>query len=288
MLKLILPLIVIFLIYNFVNHIAGIIALVVFLAAYAVINLPTFYMLRGNSKFNKGDRSGGLALMEKAYKTGRLNIGMAVFYAYNLIRENRDEKALTVLDEIIESGKGQKADICRAKHDKAIALRKLGREDEAFALMKETHEAMPATDSYGTLGLMYTEKAKADPSVTEEALAFAKEAYDYNSDDRTIADNMAEMYILTGRRDEAEEIYKGIIQTKPAGPTPYYKYARLLMEKGDYENAEDMLNRSLRYPFTGVTAVKRSDVEEALKTVEERLTAQKLENLENNLENKED
>ncbi len=273
----ILPFIAVFLIYNFVNHIAGIIALVVLLAVLTVLKWPTILMLRGNSKYNKGDRAGGLALMEKAYKTGRLDSSMTVYYSYCLLRENQDGRAAEVLDEYIASGKGSKADVCRAKHNKAIILWKSGHTEEAFDLMKEVHAETPATDTYGTLGLIYLEMTEKNPSLHDEALAFLEEAYDYNEDDRTIAGNMGEMYFRSGDTDKAEEIYKKLLSTKQSGPTAYYYYARVLMAKGDYENAEDMLNHALRYPFTGVTAIKREDVEAALKTTEEHLAVEKAE-----------
>lgn len=266
-----LPFVVVFLIYNFVNHVLGAIALAVLLAVMIWLKWPTILMLRGNSAYNKGKKAEGLALMEKAYKTGKLGGDMTVYYSYCLLRENKDERAEAVLDEYIASGKGKQADVCRAKHNKAIIMRKAGKTDEAFELMKEVHAEMPATDTYGTLGLLYLDKSAADPSLNDEALDFLKEAYDYNSDDRTIAANLGEMYLRTGKIDEAEEIYKALASGNQGGPTMYYNYAKVLMAKGNYEDAEDMLNHALRHPFTGVTAIKRADVEAALAEVEAKL-----------------
>lgn len=268
MLKLLLPLIGIFLIYNFVSHKIGVIVLVLFLAAYVVIKLPEFYMLSGNSKYNKGDRKGGLALMEKAYRTGKLNSSMVIYYSYCLMRENNEEYAQEILDEYAASGKGTKADMCRAKHNKAIILRNMGKIREAFELMKEVHAELPATDTYGTLGLLYVDMFKKDGSILDEAIAFLEEAYEYNSDDRTIADNLGVAYITANRLDDAQEIFGKLVSAKPNSPTSYYHYGCLLAEKGDKENAEDMFNRALRYPFTGVTAIKRQDVEEALQKLD--------------------
>ncbi len=39
----------------------------------------------------------------------------------------------------------------------------------------------------------------------EKALAFNKEAYDYNSDDNIIVDNLADTYSLMGEYKEAEK-----------------------------------------------------------------------------------
>ncbi len=266
-----LPFIAVFIIYNFVNHILGIAALLVLLIVLVWLKWPTILMLRGNSAYNKGKKPQGLALMEKAYKTGKLDGNMVVYYSYCLLRENKDAEAEAVLDEYIASGKGKQADVCRAKHNKAIIMRKAGRTDEAFELMKEVHAEMPATDTYGTLGLLYLDKAAADPSMNDEALTFLKEAYDYNSDDRTIAANLGEMYLRTDKLDEAEEIYKALSAANQGGPTAYYNYAKVLMAKGNYEDAEDMLNHALRHPFTGVTAIKREEVEAALAEVEAKL-----------------
>lgn len=269
-----LPFVAVFLIYNFVDHILGIIALVALIAVLLFIKWPTILMLRGNSKYNKGDKAGGLALMDKAYKTGKLDSNMVVYYSYCLLRENEDKRAAEILDDYIAGGKGTQADICRAKHNKAIILWKIGNIDAAFPIMKEVHSEMPATDTYGTLGLIYMEMAEKNPALRDEAMEFLKEAYDYNSDDRTIAGNLGEMYFRQGKLDEAEELYKKLIGAKQASPTPYYYYARVLMARGNYEDAEDMLNHALRYPFTGVTAVKREDVEAAMKAVNEHFSAE--------------
>lgn len=267
MIKLLLPFVGIFLIYNFVHPIAGIAALVLFLGVYVYLKYPEFYMLRGNSKYNKGEREKGLALMYKAYKTGKLNSNMTVYYSYCLVRENKVSSAFEILDEYLASGKGKPEEICRAKHNKAIMLRNIGKIEEAFELMKEVHKERSATDTYGTLGLLYVDMAKIKPEMQEEAVKFLKEAYDYNSDDRTIADNLGEMYLLTKDLESAAEIYEKIVAAKPQSPTAYYHYGCVLMEQGNMEDAEEMFNRALRFPFTGVTAIKRSDVEEALKKI---------------------
>lgn len=275
MLKIILLIAVVFFVFNFVNNIAGIALLVVVIAGLLYFKWAEFLMIRGNGLYNKGQRDQGLALMEKAYNTGKLNSAMTVYYSYCLIRENMNERAYEVLDKYIEAGKGGKSDICRAKHNKAILLWKDGRLDEAFGIMKEVHADIPATDTYGTLGLLYIEKAESDPAIAEEAMAFLEEAYDYNADDRTIADNMGSIYLSQGELDKAEEVYKKLLTDPQPSPTPYYRYACVLEKKGNYEDAEDMLNKALRCSFTGVTVIKRQDVTDALERVEKAYGGEK-------------
>lgn len=271
MLMIILAIAAVFVVFNYVNQIAGMALLVVVIAGLLYFKWAEFLMLRGNGVYNKGDRAKGLELMEKAYNTGKLKSAMVVYYSYCLIRENMNEKAYEVLDKYIEGGKGSKADICRAKHNKAILLWKEGRLDEAFEVMKEVHAELPATDTYGTMGLLYLEKQEADPGLTEETVTFLEEAYEYNADDRTIADNMGAMYLKQGELDKAEEVYKTLFANPQPSPTPYYRYACVLEKKGNYEDAEDMLNKALRCSFTGVTVIKRQDVTDALERVEKLL-----------------
>lgn len=253
---------------HFVGAWAGFAAVAVFIIAFAVVKKADILMIRGNSLYNKGDHKKGLELMEKAYGTGKLNGTMTVYYSYCLIRENMNAKAYEVLDKYIAAGKGSKSDLSRAMHNKAIILWKEGRLDEAFDVMRDAHAAVPATDTYGTLGLLYLEKAKADPSMAEEAEAFLKEAYDYNADDRSIADNMGAWYLERGETDAAAEVYAALLKTPQPSPTPYYRYGLVLEKQGNYEDAEDMLNRALRCSFTGVTVIKRQEVTDALEHVE--------------------
>ena len=272
MLIIILAIAVIFVVFNYVHKIVGMALLSAFIVALLYFKHAEFLMLRGNGIYNKGDRAKGLELMEKAYNTGKLKSAMVVYYSYCLIRENMNEKAYEVLDKYIKDGKGSMADICRAKHNKAILLWKDGRLDEAFEVMKEVHGDMPATDTYGTLGLLYIEMAEKNPSMEEEAAAFMEEAYEYNADDRTIADNMGTVYLKRGELDKAEEVYKVLLANPQPSPTPYYRYACVLEKKGNYEDAEDMLNKALRCSFTGVTVIKRQDVTDALERVERAYT----------------
>ncbi len=253
---------------HFVAPWAGFAAAVLFIAAFVIVKKADILMLRGNGLYNKGEREKGLALMEKAYGTGKLNGAMTVYYSYCLIREEKNDKALEVLDKYIEAGKGAKDDLNRAMHNKAILLWKSGELDQAFELMKEAHSQRPATDTYGTLGLLYLDKVKADPSLADEAGEFLKEAYDYNADDRTIADNMGAWHLENGELDQAAQVYSTLLKTSQPSPTPYYRYGLVLEKKGNYEDAEDMLNKALRCSFTGVTAIRRQDVTEALERVE--------------------
>ena len=275
MLIVILCIAAVFVVFNYVNKIAGIVLLAVVIAGLLYFKWAEFLMIRGNGIYNSGNREKGLALMDKAYNTGKLKSAMVVYYSYCLIRENMNEKAYEVLDKYIEGGKGTKGDICRAKHNKAILLWKDGRLDEAFEVMKEVHGEMPATDTYGTLGLLYIEKAEKEPALEAETMEFLEEAYDYNADDRTIADNMGTMYLKRGDLDKAEEVYKALLANPQPSPTPYYRYACVLEKKGNYEDAEDMLNKALRCSFTGVTVIKREDVTEALERVEKAYGAVK-------------
>lgn len=260
--------IAVFALNHFFGPLVGLLGVTVFIVVFVLVKWADILMLRGNSLYNKGQRKKGLELMEKAYATGKLNGTMTVYYSYCLIRENMNDKAIEVLDKYIDAGKGTKADINRAKHNKAIILWKEGHLDEAFEIMKEAHSAVPASDTYGTLGLLYLEKAKADPSMAEEAEAFLKEAYDYNADDRSIADNMGVWYLDRGELDAAAEVYSTLLKTPQPSPTPYYRYGLVLERQGKYEDAEDMFSRALRCSFTGVTTIKRQDVTDALERVE--------------------
>ena len=103
----------------------------------------------------------------------------------------------------------------------------------------------------------------------QKALEYNKEAYEYNSDDLVITDNMAEAYALCGDYTHAAELYETLLEKEAHFPEPYYGYGLLLIDRGERERGIELIRESLGKRFTFLSVKSRAEVEEILRGIEE-------------------
>ncbi len=216
--------------------------------------------------FIRGDANKGAKLFEKAYKTGVMTSNSKIYYSSFCIREGRFEKAKHLLTEIINSRFSSDTDKIGGKHNMAVVMWREGNLDGAIDLMREVHTKATSTDTYGTYGVLLLEKAK-ETGDFEEIRSFMLEAYEYNEEDKTVADNIGEFYYNTGEFDKATEIYEKLLTKEHITPMPYYNYARVLKTLGNKEKAKEMFEKALTCRFTSVITVNREMIEEELKSL---------------------
>ena len=214
------------------------------------------YYIKGNVE--KGER-----LFQKAYKTGLMTAECKISYSSFCLRENRFDKGRRLLNEVINSSRSATKDKINAKHNLAVLTWKEGNLDEAISILEIVHKEMPATNTYGTLGVLYLERAKRENNYSD-ALEFMVEAYDYNDGDKTIADNLGELYMHMGEYEKAKEVYSTLLEKEMITPMPYYNYALVLKELGDIDGARDNLEKALSCRFTSVLTVTKEMVQNEL------------------------
>ncbi len=214
----------------------------------------------------RGDKEKGAKLFEKAYKTGNMTSNSKIYYSSFCVREGRLEKAKHLLTEVINSRFSSDADKISGKHNMAVVMWREGDLDGAIDLMREVHTKATSTGTYGTYGVLLLEKAKQTGGF-EEIRDFMLEAYEYNEDDKTVADNLGEFYYNTGEFDKATEIYEKLLTKEHITPMPYYNYARVLKALGNKEKAKQMFEKALTCRFTSVITVNREMIEEELKSL---------------------
>lgn len=208
--------------------------------------------------FAGGDVAKGESWFEKAYKTGEMTPECKIAYSSFCLRENMFERGKKLLNEVINSRYSSSQDKLGAKHNLAVLIWREGDLDGAIELMEQVHSQMPTTATYGTLGVLYLERAKkADAGA---ALEFMLGAYDYNADDKTIADNLGELYLLLGEYDKAKTVYEKLLEKELQTPVPYYNYGRVLKAMGDTEGAKARFEEALTKRFTSVMTVTRETV----------------------------
>ena len=157
-----------------------------------------------------GDVKKGEKWFEKAYKTGEMTPECKIAYSSFCLRENKFERGKKLLNNVINSRYSSAEDKLGAKHNLAVLIWREGDLDGAIELMEQVHKQMPATATYGTLGVLYLERAKKTDA--QAALEFMLEAYDYNCDDKTIADNLGELYLILGENEKAKEVYDKLME----------------------------------------------------------------------------
>ena len=213
--------------------------------------------------FVKGNTEKAKKLYEKAYKTGEMNASCKLAYSSFCLRENLFEKGKRLLTEIINSKNSSEENKLNAQHNLSVLVWKEGNLDEAITLLEDVHKKLPATNTYGTLGVLYLERAKREGDFEKE-LQFMLEAYDYNDSDKTIADNLGELYRYMGEFEKAKEVYDELLKVQQTSPMPYYNYGLVLKGMGDIEGARENFEKALDCRLTSVIIITREMVEKEL------------------------
>ena len=215
-----------------------------------------FYFIFGNVKV------GGF-LYNLAYKTGYMSPNCKISYSAFCLRENMFELGEQLLTEVISSRRSAAPEKLNAKHNLAILLWKKGDLPSAISLMEVVHKQQFNTATYASLGVLYLEDAKKTGEY-EKHLPFMIEAYDYNDIDKTICDNLGELYLMMNDLENAKEVYENLLTTNFITPVPYYNYARVLKALGETEAAKEQLKKALNCKFTSVITITKEDVQKAI------------------------
>ncbi len=215
-----------------------------------------------NAYFIRGNAEKAKKLYEKAYKTLDMTPQCKISYSSFCMRENMYDKAKRLLNEVINSRRSTSEEKIGAKHNLAVLMWREGDLDGAVSLMETLHKQLPATNTYGTLGVLYLEKAKRGNA--REYLPFMTEAYDYNDGDKTICDNLGELYYILGEYENAAQVYEKLMKLTFQTPMPYYNYARVLKAQGKPDAAREYFTKALDGRFTGVMTVTREDIQKEI------------------------
>lgn len=208
----------------------------------------------------------GLKLFKIADKIGNLSVNNKQTLGYILLRNGYPEDAEVNFRQILPRTKHDSPARYKLKNMIALSLWKRGHLDDAIEELEEVMESsFRHTMVYQNLGILYN---LSDDK--EKALKYNLEAYEYNSDDNIICDNLADIYIQTGQLDKAKEIYEKMMagDKKPGFPEAYYGYGKLLIELGEKEKGLDMMREALDKTFSYLSIKSKAEVEEMIKSYE--------------------
>lgn len=222
---------------------------------YLFVKRADIIAVFAKNAFRKGDMKKASALFEKAEKAGSLSVSNQMFYGYLLLRCGKLEKArITLAKASMMPAKPALKN--RIKAMRALVTWKEGDIKEAISSLEELIAEFKNSAVYQDLGLLYILDGNK-----EKALSFNLEAYDYNSDDLVIKDNLAEAYALCGDIENAERIYKELLELDPHFPEAYYGYGLLLVKKGEKQKGLELIKQSLDKRFSFLSVMQKEEVE---------------------------
>lgn len=252
--NLILPVAIIAIAWRF-NIWLGIAALLLYFALQLYNFRPMLYNLIGSRKYALGQMDDALAWFKRAHDTKKASPQISVSYSYLLLKNAEPEKAEEVLQQVLKSNPAP-GDVNYAKSILSLVLWKKGDIDAAVDMLLEVIQTYKTTSVYGSLGYLLILKGDL-----EKALQFNLEAFDYNSSDNIIQDNLGQNYYLLGMYDKSKEIYEALLEKKPSFPEPYFNYGLLLEKLGEREKATASIKKALDCKFSYLSSITREDVE---------------------------
>lgn len=256
----IIPLAILFLAFTYLGTAGGLVMAGIYLV---IMNLSLIFNNMASRAYRKGEYDKALKHLATALKISPKNSNLRGSYAWLLLKLGRTQEA----DEQVSQAL---ADVTREDYrhslnvTKALVHWKKGEVDQAISLMEKVLENYRNTNAYGTLGFLYLEKGDLD-----KALSFNLEAYDYNNTNAVILDNLGCTRLLRGEYEEAREIYQQLLKLRPHFPEAFYNYARVLAHFGELDDAIYMCRTALSLPFWNTSTVKKEQVENTLKELEE-------------------
>ncbi len=209
----------------------------------------------------KGKTEEAFALYGEAYAEGMDKARFLLPYSILLLRRGDYEKACEVLKKVEKSPGGITPDQRNQMlTNYAIASWKLDRLDYAINLLREVYRKGPNGSIYGSLGFLLIEAGNLD-----EALAFNKEAVEYDDEDPIALDNLAQTYYrLAGDKAEARKWFEKAIKHKDGAIDTNYFLAQYDIEEGNHEKARERLDTAREGRFSPLNYATPEMIEKAL------------------------
>lgn len=235
----------------------GIVASIIFFILLYKKKFAGICIIFAYRKYAEGKFADSFKWFERAYKHG-MNLRQKVTYSYYLLREGRVERAEEVLNSILAFNQKDE-DKYLAKSHHALVLMKTGREDEAFEELSEIFPYYKNTTMYGSLGYLYVICKPFG-----EAEKFNLEAYDYNSDDAVILDNIVQLYVKYNLFDKAFSYAEKIMEKEPKFIEAYYNAALAAKGMQKYDLAREYLKKTENIQTSFLSNISHDDVNKLL------------------------
>lgn len=235
------------------------IAILIAACAYMIYSyIPAIHASQGNKAFQEGDLETALEKYKKAYDTGRADVMIRASYAYVLLKNGMPEDAEGILNGILANKRIPKEKKYVIKMYRCMVFQKLDRLDEAIEDAEELFEEYKNSHMYGLLG--YFKILNNDP--LDEVLKFCLEAYEFNSDDRDILDNLSIVYYKLGEYEKAKEISDKLISMAPKFVEAFYHGAQISYKNNENDKAREYLEKINDCVRSYMTTVSEDEISE--------------------------
>ncbi len=231
-----------------------------------------------------------IPLYKAAYKIGTRNSTILTSYGLILLRDNDNEIAMECFDRALENTT-YFLSTKTLKCNKAIALWKVGRVEDAIALYNEVIEKFgkddqryitePTFDEEGikaivadntymypqdftTLGFLYTLNKQY-----EEAIFFSQAALEKKENFAAAYDNLGQIDYFQGRIDDAEVHFDKALSLNPKLPDSLYFAGLVAIKKGAYEKALDYLAQAKQCSLDGLNTITYEMIDDAIAGLED-------------------
>jgi tetratricopeptide (TPR) repeat protein len=169
-----------------------------------------------------------------------------------LLREKQYERARSLCSDALKA----MPDYKRAHYNLGLALRGLGRRDEAEAELnlglnaEKDYLKDPLTDEITSYKRSYVvrlqEAAKYfDEGNVARGITILEKVIKKHSDDIAVVNNLASMYLQAGRLDDAEELFQLALKMEPNRFSTYINMAQARMAANDNAKAYEYANKSV-------------------------------------------
>ncbi|MBR2500415.1 MAG: hypothetical protein IKB60_04990 [Clostridia bacterium] len=205
------------------------------------------------SKYGKGQTQEAMKYFERSYKKG-MNINQRITYSYYLLREGKPQESEDILNRLLAFKLPPNIkNLAKSYH--ALVLMKTDRSEEALEELLEIFPTFKTTNMYGSIGFLYVQMGKL-----EEAEKFNLEAYDFNSDDPIILDNLVQLYNQKGEYEKAYSYVEELMQKSPSFIEAYYDAAVCTKALGKTELFNEYVEKAKTIKTTFLSHVTHEDV----------------------------
>ncbi len=257
--------IALFLAFQYTGSAGGFLVLIFIIGYLFYRRRAGMYHRKARMMFLDGDLMGAIEKMKKAISAAAGDSLLHASCGFMYLKMGRvvdAERMLTIAMNVAKTADEKN----HAKSTMCLLLWKKGKLDEAIEMLEEVNQTYKTTTTYATMGFFVIERG-----IVDAALAYNKEAYEYNSKNPVILDNYGTTLRMAGQLEEAKAIYEALMASPPTFPDAYYNYGKLLELLGEDGKALDMYRTASSKKFWYTSTVTREEVDRVMEDLEEKL-----------------